>query len=150
MESKTDERHQRFKFFDSGIEYSVRSLLYLADCADLCTAPKIARGASVPQGYFIQLAQALRDQGILKTAPGKAGGYALAKPPEEITLFEIVCAVQFSRKAKSRAARPKTRCDTGVLENVEKRIAELLDKTTLADLKLGVEAASEREEGREF
>lgn len=66
---------------------------------------------SIPRDYLIQLAQLLRRAGIIEARPGKNGGYSLAKPASEITLFEVIealdedAAVARSRRSE-RASLP--------------------------------------------
>ncbi len=54
----------------------------------------IADSRDLPLKYLEQLAMPLRRAGLVEAQRGSAGGYVLARPPEEISLLEIVEAVE--------------------------------------------------------
>lgn len=87
-------------------EYGLRAVLYLAHKDGLCSSRDIAREMSIPRDYLIQLAQLLRNAGIVEARPGKHGGYRLAKAPEEISLLEVMAALEDDgEKSASRTPR---------------------------------------------
>ena len=47
---------------------------------------------SIPRDYLIQLAQLLRNAGLIEARPGKHGGYRLAKDPADISVLQIISA----------------------------------------------------------
>lgn len=53
----------------------------------------IANRTALPQPYLEQILLALKGAGIVKSKRGVGGGYLLARAPEEISLAEIVSAV---------------------------------------------------------
>lgn len=55
---------------------------------------KIASEYNLPQKFVARLASTLKNFGILKSKEGLKGGYTLARQPEEITLFEILDALE--------------------------------------------------------
>ena len=60
-------------------DYGMRAILYLAAQGTTCSSKDIAEDMSIPRDYLIQLAQLLRNAGIIEARPGKHGGYRLAK-----------------------------------------------------------------------
>ena len=76
----------------ASVDYGVRAVMYLAVKGETCSSREISEEMSVPRDYLIQLALRLRNAGIIKARPGKNGGYVLAKPPEEITIGQILDA----------------------------------------------------------
>jgi Rrf2 family protein len=56
-------------------------------------ADVIASCSGVPRPYLVKLLHALARKGLVETKRGYRGGYRLARSPEEITLFEILAAV---------------------------------------------------------
>ena len=50
----------------------------------------IAARQNIPEQYLAQLLAALRRAGIVRSVRGPGGGHALAKPPAEITVAEVV------------------------------------------------------------
>lgn len=56
----------------------------------------IAQRESIPVNYLVQILIELKSKGLLLSRRGKAGGYVLAKPPREITVGDVVRAVDGS------------------------------------------------------
>ena len=54
----------------------------------------LAAEQGVPAHYLAQILIELKAQGIAKSVRGKEGGYLLARPPGEITLGDVLRAVQ--------------------------------------------------------
>jgi len=55
---------------------------------------EIARKESIPANYLVQILIELKSKGLIQSRRGKAGGYVLAKPPREITIGDVLRAVQ--------------------------------------------------------
>ncbi len=53
---------------------------------------EIAERTGLPQPYLEQILLAVKGAGIARSKRGVGGGYVLARPPEEITLADIVSA----------------------------------------------------------
>ena len=67
--------------FKASTDYGLRAVLYLAAQGHTCSSKDIAQDMSIPRDYLIQLAQLLRNAGIIEARPGKHGGYRLANAP---------------------------------------------------------------------
>ncbi len=67
--------------FKASTDYGLRAVLYLAAQGHTCSSKDIAQDMSIPRDYLIQLAQLLRNAGIIEARPGKHGGYRLANDP---------------------------------------------------------------------
>ena len=77
-------------------DYASRALLSLAlrGGEDHPTSVRdIAERTGLPQPYLEQILLALKGAGLVRSKRGVGGGYVLARPPEEMTLGEIVAAV---------------------------------------------------------
>jgi Rrf2 family protein len=76
-------------------DYASRALLSLAlHGGDGPTSVRdIAERTGLPQPYLEQILLALKGAGLVKSKRGVGGGYVLAKPPREISLAQIVSAV---------------------------------------------------------
>ena len=77
-------------------EYAARALLSLAlHESDRPTSVKeIAERTTLPQPYLEQILLAVKGAGLVHSKRGVGGGYVLARPPAEITLAEILGAVE--------------------------------------------------------
>jgi Rrf2 family protein len=77
-------------------DYAARALLSLAlHGSELPTSVKeIAERTNLPQPYLEQILLQVKGAGIVRSKRGVGGGYVLARPPAEITLAEIVSAVE--------------------------------------------------------
>ena len=77
----------------ASVEYGLKAVLYLASRGGLVSSREIANDMSIPRDYLIQLAQLLRNAGIVEARPGKHGGYRLAKDPSDISLYAVLSAL---------------------------------------------------------
>jgi Rrf2 family protein len=79
----------------SSIEYATRLMVTLAAeyGGEPVAAERLAALDGVPADYVSQLLVKLRRAGLVESRRGSAGGYALSRKPEAITLAEVVRAV---------------------------------------------------------
>ncbi|MEZ5320522.1 MAG: Rrf2 family transcriptional regulator [Microthrixaceae bacterium] len=76
-------------------DYAARALLSLAlHATDGPTSVRdMAERTGLPQPYLEQILLALKGAGLVRSKRGVGGGYLLARDPSEITLAEVVSAV---------------------------------------------------------
>ena len=76
-------------------DYAARALLSLAlHGSDRPTSVKeIAERTGLPQPYLEQILLAVKGAGLVRSKRGVGGGYVLAREPNEITLADILAAV---------------------------------------------------------
>jgi Rrf2 family protein len=75
-------------------EYALRAAVWLAQSPDRpASADHLAEVTQVPRRYLHKVVQDLVRAGLVRSQPGPGGGYALARPPETITILEVVNAV---------------------------------------------------------
>ena len=86
-------------------DYGMRAVLYLAAQGTTCSSKDIAEDMDIPRDYLIQLAQLLRNAGIIEARPGKHGGYLLAKKPEKISVLDILSALEEDKRSSKRSKR---------------------------------------------
>lgn len=70
----------------------------------------IARRQDISQKYLWQVINPLKAAGILHATRGAHGGYALARPPEQITLLDVVNTLEGPVSVVDCVAAPDT-CD---------------------------------------
>ncbi len=90
-------------------EYGMRTVLYLAEKGTVCSSRDVAEDMSIPRDYLIQLAQLLRNAGLITARPGKHGGYSLAKDPSDISVFDVICALQEDLKRPGKRKKVETK-----------------------------------------
>ena len=127
-------------------EYAAKALLYLSmqGAANDSTHPAqiqgIAETCDIPVKYLEQILVVLRNQGLLASRRGVAGGYYLLRRPEDISIGEVVRLMdgQTSIGASLPScddAKPACRALRKLWSRVDEAISETLDKTTFADLR---------------
>jgi Rrf2 family protein len=81
---------------NEGVEWAVHCCLNLSwiDAGQAVTATKLAAFHDLPPAYLNKQLQALVRAGIVTSAPGPRGGFQLARGPEEITLMDVVSAIE--------------------------------------------------------
>ncbi len=61
---------------------------------ELAQIEQLARTEAVPANFLAQILIKLRDHGLIASRRGNHGGYALSRAPEEISLYDILMAVE--------------------------------------------------------
>ena len=76
-------------------DYAVRAVLYLAQRGPDVRAPtgQIARAQNIPLTFLAKIVSQLSAAGVLHATRGARGGVALARPPDDISLLDIVEAI---------------------------------------------------------
>lgn len=76
--------------------YGLRALLHMArnGTQETFTADELARVAATTEDFMHKIMRALRDAEIVEARRGPTGGFRLARDPAEISLLEVVTAVQ--------------------------------------------------------
>ena len=78
------------------LEYACRVLAQLAlsrGHSKLAHIDALSEAEGIPANYLVQILNELRNAGLITSKRGKQGGYALARAPEKIGLWEIVEAI---------------------------------------------------------
>jgi len=77
------------------VEYALRSVVTIAQHeGQPCTAQQISTITQVPAPYLSKLMQRLVRAGVAKSQRGLHGGFLLVKEPGELTIWEVVDAVE--------------------------------------------------------
>src|SRR5579872_5909774 len=87
--------------FSQTVEYALRAVVYLAFEAPAArTTNEIALATRLPKDYLSKILQGLAKKGIVQTQRGVGGGISLLKTPEELTILEVVNAVEPIKRIK--------------------------------------------------
>lgn len=128
--------------FSLSIDYAIHGLVYLAlvspEKATFMSA--IAKAIKVPESYLRKVFQLLAKRRIVLSQRGAKGGYLLARKPDQITLKDIIDAIDGSLPIFS-CLKIQRKCNITqncvLKETFEKAIARMsaiLEETSLEDL----------------
>lgn len=86
--------------------YAVRALSELARRAESAPVPigEIARRRDIPVQFLEGLFATLRRGGVLQSQRGVKGGYSFARPPDEVTVLEVVELLEGDLRGEADAA----------------------------------------------
>ncbi|MCS6852289.1 MAG: Rrf2 family transcriptional regulator [Gemmataceae bacterium] len=83
------------------VEYALRAVVHLAaEAPSPRTTDQIAEATLVPKAYLAKVLQGLNRAGIVHSQRGIGGGMTLAKDPAELTILEVVNAVEPLRRIR--------------------------------------------------
>lgn len=76
-------------------DYAVRAVLYLAQLGSerRAATSQIAQEQQIPPSFLAKIVSQLSVAGLLQTSRGARGGVSLARSPEQISLLEVVEAI---------------------------------------------------------
>lgn len=79
----------------TSVKYSLIAVAYIADNSKegYVKAINVSKEYNLPLEYLLKLMQQLVRANVLKSKKGPDGGFCLARPPEEITLYDIIKVV---------------------------------------------------------
>jgi Rrf2 family protein len=77
------------------VAYALQATLQLAESNATSPVPcsRLAAAGAMPERFLLQILRSLVTHGILQSTRGVEGGYSLLKPPEEISILEIIEAI---------------------------------------------------------
>ncbi len=80
--------------FSQTVEYALRAIVYLAGQNSARTTQQIAVVTKVPAAYLAKVLQNLSRSDLVKSQRGLHGGFALARSSGEMTVWDVVQAVE--------------------------------------------------------
>ncbi len=140
-------------FYSQTSQYAIRALIRLyremiEKGVESVRLQDIAEKENLPRAYLSRIFHALTRAKILASQKGLGGGFVFKKPPEEITLWDII-KVFDDVEVYDECAIGWERCDDdhpcplhNTYKPIREKIREFLQKTTLTQL---VEAAERKE-----
>jgi len=125
-------------------DYAVRAVLELAAAdGELVTADRVAAAQGIPRHFLDNILTDLRRAGVVATQRGAEGGSRLARPAKEITLADVMRAIE-GPLAAVRDVRPESLAYDGPAERlpevwiaVRAALRGVLEKVTVADVAAG-------------
>ena len=125
-------------------DYALRAAIELAAAGDgPVKGERIAQAQEIPLKFLENILLELRHAGIVRSQRGVEGGYWLARPAEEVSLAEVIRAVE-GPIANVRGVRPQDVEYGGAAGRlrevwiaVRASLRSVLEETTVADLARG-------------
>ncbi len=125
-------------------EYALLALVHLARHADkgFLSVQSIAAAQNIPARFLEQILLTLKRGRYVRSLKGQRGGFCLARPPERITLAEIIRLFDGALAPTESASRyfydttpiEKERKMLRVLKEIRDMVSQRLEATTLADV----------------
>ena len=94
--------------YSAGVEYGIHCLLFLVDergDSRESSVRDLAELQGVPQEYLAKVFTKLARAGLVAATEGVRGGFRLARPSDEITVLDIVTAIDGPKKLASSFIR---------------------------------------------
>lgn len=123
-------------------DYAIRGMVYLATRPgqEISLLGDIATAVDVSPALLAKLFQQLVRNGLVRSYRGTGGGFHLGRPPEKITLLEIVEAIE-GPIVLNRCLMEERACDRDafcpvhpVWKEVQNKMKDILNHVTLKDL----------------
>ena len=129
-------------------EYALRALLVLArdyqEDDSVVRIQEVSERQNIPKRFLEQILNDLKSAGIVESKRGVAGGYRLRRPPERVTLAEIIRHIEgplapvscVSEKFYEKCSCPdESRCAIrSVMKEVREAVVKIMERVTVADL----------------
>jgi len=126
--------------FSQTVEYALRASVYLADqLPNARTTEQIAEVTRVPAAYLSKVLQSMARAGLVRSQRGVKGGFSLARTPEEMTILEVVSAVDPIRRIQTCplgfASHGRQLCSLhSKMDKALAMVEEAFAETTLAEI----------------
>jgi Rrf2 family protein len=119
------------------VEYAVQALLQLAEHDPGTPVPcsRLASAGQMPERFLLQILRSLVTHGILASTRGVEGGYTLDRPAEQISLLDVIEAIDGPLGEEPTPAK-------GLSAETQRRLSEAIAHVTrstrreLASIKL--------------
>ena len=124
-------------------DYACRALLELTlhwPNEESLTIHTISEKQRIPMKYLVHILIQLKRVGLVESLRGKQGGYRLAKPPNKISLGEVIREVGGPLLPVANSVAKEESVFATIWREVEGAMAKILDKITFEDI-------SNREQG---
>src|SRR5690242_1154673 len=83
----------------NGVEWALHSCVTLSQSQEPVPATRLAELHGTPRAYLAKHLQALSSAGIVDSTAGQVGGYTLTRPASDITVLEVVQAIDGTEPA---------------------------------------------------
>jgi Rrf2 family iron-sulfur cluster assembly transcriptional regulator len=142
--------------YSRSAEYAIRAFVEMAELSDgdFALVKQIAADADIPAHFLAKILQDLARHGFLKSSKGPGGGFRLARAAAEVSMMQIVEAVDGAGRY-DRCLNGSAECNDRVAcgfhdswMTLRSRIIDYLEGTSVADLSKSRRAKSLGEKRR--
>ncbi len=124
--------------------YGLRAMIDLAlnsEDGNAVSIQSVSERQNISESYLEQLVRKLRTEGLVISVRGAGGGYELARPASQISVGDVLRALEGSIRAVSCGGEDESSCEQAdlcvtkiVWDRVNKAIEEAVDTITIAQL----------------
>jgi len=131
----------------AGVEWAIHCCVVLSQAETPVATPRLAELHGVSKTYLAKHLQSLARAGLVHPSEGRDGGYVLTRAPENVTVLDVVQAIDGERPAfrcteirqQGVLAAPPEACRTAcgvakVMADAESAWRQSLSSVTIADL----------------
>ena len=123
-------------------EYAIHSILYMATHKThrIVLVSEIGNAQNIPISYLAKVFRILAKTGVVRSFRGSKGGYTLAKSPDQITIREVVEAMEgrtplFESLGERRGCKAGSECKIQeTFRSAHDKMYEELERVTFQDL----------------
>ena len=119
------------------VEYACQVLSqlgYTVNTSELPHIEDLAKAEAIPSNYLVQILNELRTAGLIHSKRGKQGGYFLARSPAEISLYDIMRAVEGDILAHSPPGEGASSGKTSAIwSDIARKFEDSLKKISVED-----------------
>lgn len=123
-------------------DYAIRIVLYTASTGKIISSKELSESLGIPQSLVFKIGKKLNDNDIVSVSTGVHGGFSIKKPPEEISIFDIIDIFEPTTRL-NRCLEEDKYCSRFATENcnvrkvyckIQESIETSLKKTMIKDL----------------
>ena len=102
---------------------------------------EVSREEKIPKSFAAKIFQSLVKAGLVKSNRGTGGGFTLLKKPADVTVLEIIEAIEGKIAFQRCLSEDEPKCEhfggcalCGLFEQAQDRVKDVFSRTTLSDL----------------
>ncbi len=111
-------------------DYAIRVILFLAEQSErkMVSTQEISDKMFIPYRFLRKITHKLTESGFIGSAKGKSGGVYLLKNPEEVSLYDIICAFDPKALVLNSCEQQSEQCPRVEFCSVHERLGAVQEK----------------------
>jgi Rrf2 family iron-sulfur cluster assembly transcriptional regulator len=129
-------------------DYALRTALYLAKCSgdDVVSTAALAAAMSIPYRFLRKIVSKLVAAGLVESRRGKGGGLSLSSPASQISMLQIIQAVDSGSVLLNRCSESGSGCARAVHCGIQKELATMQQQLNAGLRGVSLEMVAARDE----